>query len=266
MANFLHKSWKEGRLDVAEHLYGKSETLRQNLDPASAENLTDALFEIGNDLFQRHDFPIAVKWLERAYELVNSQQLEQLSREAIELRLSISQILVRSLLGLNTSSGFERAENHVAFVESEIGDKLVVLLLRLEILQKAPGEVFDSDAYANILRRMIRAISLSETTVKLLLNHIRKLNDKSPTMAVQIHDQFLFDKIILSEKEEWIERTILLRVMLSTNRRDSSEMVDSLKSVFDRTMDHTRNPLTANTALAILTVYKKPTPNNTDQY
>lgn len=252
-AYVICKSWKEGRLDVAEHMYNKSESLRQQLNPTSAESLSDALFEIGSDLLQKKDFVMAVKWLARAHEFINSLELDQLSRDAIELRLSISQAFIHALLGLDTSDGFQRAESHVAFIESEIGDKLVVLLLRLEILQRAPGEVFDSDSYANILRRMVRAITLSDATFKLLICHIRKLDDKSPTTALQILDQLISDQILPSEKKEWIERSVLLRAMFSTSHWDSSEAVDGLKMLFDHVTQKT-DKLAVNTALAILTV------------
>ncbi|KAH8205291.1 hypothetical protein TruAng_000538 [Truncatella angustata] len=250
-------SWKEGRLDVAEHMYAKSESLLQRLDSISAESLADALYEIGNDLLQKSDFLMAVKWLERAYELINNQELEQLSREAVELRLSILHSLVHSLLGLESTESFKRAENHVACVESELGNKLVVLLLRLEILQKVPAEVFDSEAYANILRRMVRSTALSDSTFKLLTSHIRRLYDKSPTLAFQVLDQFLLEKLVPSEKLEWIEHALLLRVLLATIHRDISETVDNLKLVFDHTAEGLGRALTVNPAQAILTLLWK---------
>ncbi|KAK9785215.1 putative Meiosis protein SPO22/ZIP4 like-domain-containing protein [Seiridium cardinale] len=251
-------SWRDGRLDVAEHMYSKSESLRQRLGPASTETLADALFEMGNDFLGKRDFSMASKWLERAYELINSQDLEQLSREAIELRLSISLAIIHSLLGLNTDESFRAAENHVACIESELGDTFVVLLLRLEVLQKAPGEVFDSEAYADVLRRMIRTASLTDPIFNLIINHIRKLDDKSPTLAPPLLDQFIFDQVIPSEKTEWIERCILLRVILSTNRRDFPTDIDVLESVFDRISASTGRPLAVDPALAILTlIWKK---------
>ncbi|KAK9417597.1 putative Meiosis protein SPO22/ZIP4 like-domain-containing protein [Seiridium unicorne] len=251
-------SWRDGRLDVAEHMYSKSESLRQRLGLASTETLADALFEMANDSLGKRDFSMASKWLERAYELINSQDLEQLSREAIELRLSISQALIHSLLGLNTDESFRAAENHVACIESELGDTFVVLLLRLEVLQKAPGEVFDSEAYADVLRRIIRTASLTDPIFNLIINHIRKLDDKSPTLAPPLLDQFIFDQVIPSEKTEWIERCILLRVILSTNRRDFPTDIDVLESVFDRVSASTGRPLAVDPALAILTlIWKK---------
>jgi tetratricopeptide (TPR) repeat protein len=250
------KSWKEGRLDVAEHMYGKSESLRQTLDPNTAETLTDTLFEIGNDLLKKNDFIMAVKWLERAYELLNSQELEQLSREAIELRLAISQSLVQALLGINTTESFQKAESHVGYIESELGDKFVVLLLRLEILLKSPSEVFDSNAYASILQRMIRALDLSDSNFRLIIHHLRKLDDKAPALARHILDDFLIDKVIPSQRDEWIERTVIVRAYTSCNRRDTQDTVGKLGSLFDRISGRMERSFAVDSAMAILTVRK----------
>lgn len=248
------KSWKEDRLDVAEHMYSKFESIRKNLDPAVAEDLSDILFEVGRDLFRKKDFDMAVKWLTRADEIINSQELERLSREAIELRLSISQTLIQAHLGQKTAESLQQAENHVAAMESDMGDKLVVLLLRLEILQKTPSEVFDDNAYANILRRMVRTVNLSDSTFKLIVSHIRELDDKSPTLALQTLDLFLLDKVLSSEKNEWIESALILRVMCSTSRRDSTELVGGLRAIFDRAFEILQKPVTADVAIALLTV------------
>jgi hypothetical protein len=250
----LHQSLKEGRLDIAEHLYQKTGPLRQELDTSAAETLADTLFEIGKDLLGKNDFSMAAKWLERAHDFLNSQELEQLSRETIELRLAISQSLIQALLGLNTPEGFQKAESHVGYVESEIGDKFVVLLLRLEILLKSANEVFDSNAYASVIQRMIRSMDLSDSNFKLVIHHIRKLDDKSPTLACQVLDEFLSTKVIPSQRDEWIERVAILRTHVSTSHRDIPETVDSLKSVFDRILAGIEKPLVAATAFAILTV------------
>ncbi|KAI0125122.1 meiosis protein SPO22/ZIP4 like-domain-containing protein [Xylariales sp. AK1849] len=251
-------SWKEGRLDIAEHMYSKSAPLRQGLDPTSAEDLTDTLYEIGSDFLRKNDFTMAVKWLERAYEFLNNQALEHLSREAIELRLAISQALIQALLGSDNTESFQKAENHVNYIESEIGDKFVVLLLRLEILLKASVEVFDSNAYANVLQRMFINLDLSDSSFKLVIYHIRRLDDKSPSLACQVLDEFLVSQIIPSRRNEWLERAIVLRAYISTNRRDAPETVESLKSIFDRVAASTERPLAATAALAILAlIWKK---------
>ncbi|KAI0539329.1 meiosis protein SPO22/ZIP4 like-domain-containing protein [Xylaria digitata] len=162
-------AWKEDRMDVAENLYANVKKLIEHADTALAEKLADSLFEIGRDLTLKKNSVLAAKWLERALELINVQEISQLSRDAIELRLAVSQALIQAYLDIGTPDYIDRAENHIAYIEDELGDKLIVLLFRTEVLLRSPAEVFDSKAYADILRRMMRVVDISESSFKLLV-------------------------------------------------------------------------------------------------
>jgi hypothetical protein len=61
-------------------------------DPASTEELADALYEIGKDMFARKQQEMAVRWLGRAYDVLCEQEPECLSDNARELRLAIMQL------------------------------------------------------------------------------------------------------------------------------------------------------------------------------
>ncbi|KAI1634698.1 meiosis protein SPO22/ZIP4 like-domain-containing protein [Biscogniauxia mediterranea] len=250
-------AWKDDRLDVAEHVYGKVDNLKHKLEPISAEHIADSLFEIGRGLLAKDDALRAVKWLERAYELINSQELGQLSREGIELRLAISQALIQAYLNTNAPEGVRNAENHVAFIESEMGNKLVVLLLRLEILLHSPAEVFDSHAYADVLRRMIQNVDLSDSSFKLVLHHIRKLEDKSPGLAYSIFDDFITSRVVPTQRGDWIERAILIRTHMATAHRDTIQSIQTLSGVFNRVKIGLGQPFTTTTALGVLTLLWK---------
>ncbi|KAI1807755.1 SPO22-domain-containing protein [Daldinia bambusicola] len=252
------KAWKEDRLDVADHLYEKVQDCNRTTNPASAENFADSLFEIGNDLVTKKNFSLAVKWLKRAYEFINSQDLDQLSREVVELRLTISQALIRAYLNLNTAESFKSAENHVCWLESELGDKLVVLLLRLELLLSSPAEVFDSNAYATILRRMIGSLEISESSFNVMIHHIRKLDDKSPSLASSILSEFITLRILLTQHSTWIERAIVLCVKMATARRDTYETIQELRTIFDNIAAKLETSLSAAAVLAIqVLIWKK---------
>ncbi|KAK6955428.1 hypothetical protein Daesc_003065 [Daldinia eschscholtzii] len=251
-------AWKEDRLDVADHLYEKVQDFKHTANPASAENFADSFFEIGKDLAAKKNFSLAVKWLERAHEFINNQDLEQLSREVVELRLTISQALIRAYLNLNTAESFKSAENHVCYVESELGDKLVVLLLRLELLLSSPAEVFDSNAYAAVLRRMIRSLEISESSFNLMVHHIRKLDDKSPSLASSVLGEFITLRVLPTQQGSWIERAIVLWVQMATARRDTYETIQELGTVFDNIAAKLETPLSAAAVLAIqILIWKK---------
>ncbi|KAK7980960.1 hypothetical protein PG989_013417 [Apiospora arundinis] len=258
-------AWKDNRLDVAEHIYGKLQSFTHGLDPKTAESLSDTLYEIGNGCLDKHDFAMGTKWLERAHDFLDGQELERLSRDGIELQLTISQALVRALLGLDTTESLQKAESLVASLESEAGDQLAVLLLRLDVLVKAPGEVFDSSAYANVLRRIMRATNLSDATFKLMISRIRKLDDKGPALACQVMDDFIRLHVLLSRKDEWVERALTLRVYMSTSQRDSLEVVNGIRSLLDHIQESLEKPLAAHAALGIVTMMWKKIESNFHQ-
>ncbi|RYC63614.1 hypothetical protein CHU98_g2598 [Xylaria longipes] len=253
----LRIAWKEDRMDVAEHVYGSLEKLMPNIDTVSAEQVADALFEIGRDLALKKNFVLAGRWLERAYELINAQEIGQLSRDAIELRLATSQALIQVYLDIGSTDYMSRAENHIAYVESELGDKLIVLLFRTEVLLRSPAETFDSKAYTDILRRMIRTIDTSESSFKLLIHHIRKLDERNHPAAISVLDDFFTTCILPSQQEQWIDKTIILRTHMATCD-GSLESIQGLETVLDKVLPSIGKPLSVNAAVGIHTlIWKK---------
>ncbi|KAH7153095.1 meiosis protein SPO22/ZIP4 like-domain-containing protein [Dactylonectria macrodidyma] len=227
-------SWKEDRLDVAEHMYNKAEGLRHHLDAPSAEHMADTLRHIGSDLSSKGDYPMALKWLRRAYEVMNSQALELLSVEGLELRLSIFHHLVRVLLAIGSPEHLQEADYLVSYVESQIGDKPVVLHWKLEILQKSPSEVFDTDACASILRRMIRSIDFSDAVLGFLLHNIKGLHDRCPQLTTGLLDELLFTRLIPNGNPDWIGKAVVRRVWMSTMEHESSSGATGLMALVER--------------------------------
>lgn len=248
------KAWKEDRLEIGENLYAKVEKLMVGIDTTVVESFADTLFEIGKSLASKNDFSLATKWLERSYEVINSQELEQLSRDAVELRMAIFQALVHAHLNNDTDNGFQKAENLVACIESEVGDKLIVLLLRLELLLNSPAEVFDSDAFARILRRLIRSTDLSENTLKIILHHIHTLCAKSPSLACEVLDFFINSQVLRSQFEAWIEKTVVFRAKIATSGRDTLASIQSLVGVLDAVGESISQPLGVPATLSVQTV------------
>ncbi|KAL1836750.1 hypothetical protein VTJ49DRAFT_4709 [Mycothermus thermophilus] len=237
--------WAESRLDVAEHMYSKTESLRQFLTPEYAERLADVLYEIGKSLSTESNFSMAVRWLKRASEVISGQELEQLSREGLELRLAILQALVTALLGTGTREALDEAQNQVAFIESEAGNKFVVSLLKLELLQKMPAEVFDTEGYGDILRHIIRSFPVSDSGFKLIMHHIRKLHDKSPGAGCAVLDDLIV-ALSRAEKDEWVEKAVVTRVWMITNQRDTAETIKAAEDV----LGQLSRPLSSEAAVA----------------
>lgn len=80
-------------MDTAEHMFAKSKQLSSGMDPSTAESLADLMYEIGRDLLGKRNYELAVRWLERAYDVLGEQDIEALGPEAGELRLGIMQTI-----------------------------------------------------------------------------------------------------------------------------------------------------------------------------
>ena len=128
------QAWKQSRLDIAEHLFSKAELADSHLGPAPAESLADLLYEIGKDLLHKKQLESAVRWLERSLDVLGEQDLEKLSRDAGELRLSIMHSLVRALIAQKDGASRARAKELVGLLEIDYGDEMAVSLLKLELL------------------------------------------------------------------------------------------------------------------------------------
>ncbi|KAL7933348.1 meiosis protein SPO22/ZIP4 like domain-containing protein [Trichoderma chlorosporum] len=242
-------SWQEDRLDVAEHMFGKIDVLRSTLDPNSAEIIADTLQHIGFGLASKRNYEMAVKWLKRAYDLLNQQALDQLSAKGLELRLSICQGLVRGLLDIGSQVSVQEANNLVEYIESEIGDKPLVLHWRLELLQKAPREAFDVDAYCSILHRMVRSFDHSDASFHFLLYHIKALREKNPRLARGLMDELLLQHVISSKKDEWIGKSIVARIWMSTNDdANSMDALEDLQNLLDKVNDSLSEPVASDVA------------------
>src|SRR5262245_57267664 len=76
-------------MDTAEHMFTKCSQLKCGLTASTAESVADLLYEMGKGLSDKRNYELAVRWLERAHDVLEEQKLEMLSVEAGELRLSI---------------------------------------------------------------------------------------------------------------------------------------------------------------------------------
>lgn len=252
----VFKSWRENCLDVAEHMFTKVETLKGELDAISAENMADTLRHIGADCSARGDCTMAVKWLKRGHEIINLQALDRLSVEGLDTRLAICQNLVQSLLGLGSPEGITEANDLVSYVESEIGDKPIVLHWRLEILQSSPDEVFDAETYASILRRMVRVFDFTNQTFHFLLHHIKELRNKSSRLSCALLDELLMQRVLRSENRGWLNKIIVRRVWMSTTDSDlpGSDTITNLINTLETIRATISQPLSPDVAGAVQSV------------
>jgi hypothetical protein len=138
---------------MAEHMYAKCKQLGTTLYSDAAESVADILYEIGKQALTNCNYEAAAKWLGRSYNLLGEQNIGMLSLEASELRLCVLQGLGKSfrrrssageLTGLvqanfklQTVEAIDRAWELVKLMEADYCDKMVVSLLKIELLSSA---------------------------------------------------------------------------------------------------------------------------------
>ncbi|PKS07050.1 hypothetical protein jhhlp_005647 [Lomentospora prolificans] len=262
----IWQSWKEDRLDVAEHMYRKAEDTLKSLDPRPAENLCAVLFEIGRASLEQKDFSLATKWLERAYGVINNQELEDLSRNGVELRLTIVQAFIQALVGTGNLEDMNKARDIVMYMESDIGDKPVVLLMRLELLMSTPDEEFDTLAYADILRRMVKGFTFTRPHFQFFLSHARRLYKKGAVLGCNVLDELITGRLLGSGKGDWIGKALIMRVWMATSRVGASGDIVELEDLLGRIQDGLEVPIEPIAAAAAQSlIWKQVEANLTDE-
>ncbi|KUJ18222.1 SPO22-domain-containing protein [Mollisia scopiformis] len=252
-------AWHKGQFPIAETMYQKSISSQHLFDPQTAESLADVIYEMGKDQLAKKDYPLASKWLDRSYKFLNLQELDKLSIDANELRISIIESLIKALLGLQSPESYEQARNLVILLETELGDKLIVLLLKLDLLSAPTPEPFDSASYSDVLQRMTRTMYLNDSNFRLIMFHIRKLKDKSPSLACKALDDLLTLRLLKAEElqDSWIGKTIVTRLWTTVNQRDSPEALQSLYDLFETITANLTKPMASDATLAAHTLFWK---------
>ena len=85
------QAFRQDLMDVAEHMFVKCKQIGGALSLDTAEDLADLFYEIGKQALTKRNYEAAMKWLERACDILGEQDLAMISPEASELRLCIFQ-------------------------------------------------------------------------------------------------------------------------------------------------------------------------------
>ncbi|KAI9690965.1 MAG: hypothetical protein M1822_008585 [Bathelium mastoideum] len=251
----MYQAWKQSRLDLAEHMFEKTARVQRHADPATAERLADVLYEMGKDLLEKKQNEMAVRWLERAYDTLAEQDLERLSNDAGELRLSIMHSLVRSFIALRTAETRAKAWDIVRIMENDFGDKLVVSLLKLELLS-AETEL-NAEAYGRVLDTAMRTTVLTDASFKTLLHHIHKLRDGNALVACTVLEDFLEVRLYDAERHDWLEKAIIVRIWLTTAATDNAISFESIQIFLEKVSGNLAKTLSSAAAHAVLTLLWK---------
>ncbi|MCJ1298416.1 hypothetical protein MMC08_001205 [Hypocenomyce scalaris] len=224
-------AWRQNRLDLAELMLSKLAPSLNELDPVSAESLSDTLFEIGKDQYNKKEYVEAVRWLEKADDVLTGQNLENLSSDASDLKTSIMHSLIRTLMNLPGQDNNERAWNIVNNLNNEPGDKLTVLLLKLDLL--ATDDSSPLQDYSEVLERIIRTVHLTESNFRTIMHHVHKLKSRNSDMAFRLIEMLIFERLVVAEKSEWVEKASVTAIWVVTTSTDIIDCVASLEKLFE---------------------------------
>ena len=202
-----------------------------DLEPSSVEELADLFLEIGRSQSKKAHWAEAVYWLERAHNTLLSQSQELLSSDAGELRITVMHDMARALSNLDTSDSRTKAWNVVRELEIDCGDRLVILLLKLDMLgDDIPHSAQD---YCGILHKIVRTLHLTDTNVKTVLHHVHKLRSWSPLMAHRVLCTLLQERLLGTEETKWIEKALVTIVWNCTSSADFLDVLTSLSEVLE---------------------------------
>lgn len=234
LCGLFAQAWKQSRLDLAEHMFSNGDLGSSRLAPDTAVVLTDTLFEIGRDVFRKRQYEDAVKWLNRAFTVIGERGLEELDHDAVELRLSIMNYLVRACLGVGDRESKEKARGIVDVLELENGDKMAVQLLRLEVLSATSDSGMDVDQYSAVVSRMARSVVLTDASFKTVMHHVHKIKSRSPEVASKVLEKFLQTRLFNHGDAQWIEKVVVTQLWIfldSASNQLSETLLDLLNVV-----------------------------------
>ncbi|KAH6695404.1 meiosis protein SPO22/ZIP4 like-domain-containing protein, partial [Plectosphaerella plurivora] len=225
-------AWKEDRLEVAEAMYAKTELLRDGLAPEAAERLAEVLYEMGRGLAEKTQHGLAARWLGRTLDVLGKQDVEMMSRDALNLKDAAYQTMVTSLLETGVEADRATAAAMVQQMAEEMGEKPIVLALRLEIFDKAADGQFDGKAYADAILGLDRLISCTETNAGLVQQHILSLHQRNPIMGCKTMDQWLL-KQAQAGRLEGVEAGVRERINMATQQKGVTQTIFDLMKLLD---------------------------------
>ncbi|OAK98096.1 SPO22-domain-containing protein [Phaeosphaeriaceae sp. SRC1lsM3a] len=247
-------AWRQARMDTAEHMFLKCKELKDALHPGTAEKLADLLYEIGKDSLNKRNYEAASRWLERAYDTLEEQEMELLSPEAGELRLCTMHGIVQAQMNTKTIEAREKAWEMMKLMETDYADKLAVFLLKMELLSAA--ETFDSSGFYNVLLRMLRTVVLNNTNFKTIMHHVHILKEHNNEFAGKILDNLIDVRLLREENQSWIEKAVITRVWVSTTDV-SDNIIEHLRELFGTVSSNAQTSLSAPATHAAQTLLWK---------
>ena len=212
-------------------MFNKMSPTTHDFDPSLAENLADLLFEIGCAEWKKASYAHAVQWLEKAYDVLTGKNLQPLSSDTRELQTCTMHLLVKALIKLPGEANRSKAWNIVSELEIDSGNRLAVLLLKLDLYAIDPSSSVQD--YCNVLQRISRTVHLTESNLKTTLHHVHKLRLRNPLMAHMSLETLLSERLIDAEEPAWMEKALITMIWNCTTSIAITDGLELLRNILD---------------------------------
>ena len=163
--------------------------------------------------------------------------------------------LVKAYVGTKTADTQEKAWQMMKLMETDFGDKMIVSLLKIELLSEAQS--IDTAEFYNVLLRMIRTVVLNDTNFKTIMHHIHKLKDHSSVTACKALEDLIDIRLFREENQSWIEKAVITRIWIGTNNSFSENVREEMQELFDTVEQNSKMRLSAPATHAAQTLLWK---------
>ncbi|KAG6027630.1 hypothetical protein E4U41_000875 [Claviceps citrina] len=229
-------SWKEGCLDVAEHMYSKTDASHEVLDVDSVEFLADMIQRVGSALISRNTIDLGLTWLRRAHSIL-CPRASTLTTQGQNLYLAICNDLIACLLPGSPFENLEEAQSIIQQSQTVFGDNPILCHWWLRANDFEQGGLCDEDQYSEALQRLILAIESRDNLLPLVWNHVKSLRRRSPARAANLLTQFLLEPDLPHRNTHYIGKILFLRISIMSDKTTHDEECDDLSDVIDRIHD-----------------------------
>lgn len=213
------------------------------LEPSVAEQLADTVYEIGRDQLTKGCYQWALQWLDRAHDILASQNPEELSADRSEVQRCIMHTTIRVLLKTRDEGSISRAWNIYHELEGETKNELMLWLLKLELFGADQSAIQD---YYDVLDRVVRQIHLSDVNLAMILHHVHELRRRNARLAHNVLVVLLSERVLIMDQIAWVERTLVTIIWNCTTSPGLSTMTDTLEELLDTIVVKTDSALSTS--------------------
>lgn len=210
--NRMALSWRQDRLDLAEHLFKKAIMARDIWTASTAEQFADLLYEIGRALSKQESTEESVNWFRKSAFVFELETLSDCNVSAAELKMTVMQALVKALLHVETPEALGEARSVLETIRSSFGAKLSCHLLEFDFHAHCPESSSEDMLQAILI--MIQGVSLNDPSYRTIMRCIYDLKSKDTALAARALEHLLLSRVLATGREEWIEQVVTVRLWM----------------------------------------------------